>query len=149
TSARICIGNQNTGVSGNDFMIDDISFAPIFYEPDTIQVSTIPLAVTSSTPYDTICVGEAANIVASSLTATLTYTSTHGNIQSATLNASPTTTTIYNVTATSPEGCVSNLVSRLVVVRQAPTVGIQASADTICTGSSVTMVGFSSDLNVQ
>lgn len=149
TSAQICIVNQNIGVSGNDFMIDDISFAPICYERDTIVVSTIAQPVITATPNDTICVGELSNIVASSTNPNLTYTWNPGAIASPTLNVSPAVTTVYNVTATTPEGCVSNLISRFVVVRPAPTVDIQASADTICTGGSVTMVGFSSDLNVQ
>lgn len=149
TSAQICIVNQNTGVSGNDFMIDDISFAPICYRRDTIVVSTIPQPVITATPNDTICLGDAANIVASSTTPNLVYTWNPGNIQSATLNASPAVNTFYSVTGTDPQGCVSNLISRLVVVRPKPTVTIQAASDTICSGESATMVAFSSDLNVQ
>ena len=39
TSANICITNQNTSVSGNDFALDDISFAPFCTYTDQITVA--------------------------------------------------------------------------------------------------------------
>ncbi len=137
-SAQICIVNQNTGVSGNDFMIDDISFAPVCYQWDTINVTTAPAPVITATPNDTICVGETSQITASSATPGLTYTWNPGNIQSDVLNVSPAISTFYSVSAVSPQGCVSNLVSRLVYVSPSPTVSIQG-ADTICSSDQLTL----------
>src|SRR5690606_34530411 len=50
TSANICIKNQNIQPSGNDFMLDDISFAPICYKYDTIVISSTPSPVISASP---------------------------------------------------------------------------------------------------
>lgn len=38
TSAQVCITNLNVNVGGNDFVVDDISFAPICVDKDTIVV---------------------------------------------------------------------------------------------------------------
>ncbi len=45
TSANICILNQNVGGSGNDFILDDITFRPVCVSTDTIVVnySTNPI----------------------------------------------------------------------------------------------------------
>lgn len=139
TNAQICIVNQNIGVSGNDFMIDDISFAPICYERDSIVVSAIPSPVITATPNDTICVGELSNIVASSNSSNLTYTWNPGNIVSNTLNVSPATSAFYNVNAVDANGCASNLISRLVKVQASPTVDLQY-ADTICAGNQASII---------
>lgn len=148
TSAQICIVNQNTGVSGNDFMIDDISFTPLCFESDTIVVTAIQPPVITVTPNDTICTGDLSNIVASSTNPNLTYTWNPGGIQSPTLAVSPANSTSYNVTGVDENGCVSNLVSRFVVVRPKPTVDIGADKDTLCLGASVFMLGYASDLSV-
>jgi len=147
-SAQICIKNQSTLVSGNDFMIDDITFAPICYKYDTIVVATNPAPIITATPNDTVCVGELSNITASSLNAPLNYTWNPGAINSATLNVSPATTTIYSVTATDQNNCVSNLLSRTVVVLAAPTVNIVSSDAVICEGNQVFMTAVPSNPNV-
>ena len=133
-SAQICIVNQNIGVSGNDFMIDDISFAPICYETDTVNVTNIAPPVITATPNDSICMGEIATITASSTDPNLTYIWNPGGINSPTLAVSPTTSTFYNVSAVSPQGCVSNLISRLVYVSPSPTVSLSIVDDILCFG---------------
>ncbi|MEM6966226.1 MAG: hypothetical protein AAF573_15785, partial [Bacteroidota bacterium] len=52
TSAEICIINQNVAVGGNDFALDDISFAPAFETTDsiTVYVSEISAVVASEQP---------------------------------------------------------------------------------------------------
>lgn len=147
TNAQICIVNQNIGISGNDFMIDDISFAPICYERDTIVVSAIPSPVITVTPNDTICVGELSNIVASSVSSNLTYTWNPGSIVSNTLNVSPAASAFYNVNAVDVNGCVSNLVSRLVKVQVSPTVNLQ-HVDTICAGNQVSITANTTGTNL-
>lgn len=42
TSAQICIVNQNTSGGGNDFALDDITFRPICFTSDTIDVTFSP-----------------------------------------------------------------------------------------------------------
>ncbi|MCC6279599.1 MAG: gliding motility-associated C-terminal domain-containing protein [Saprospiraceae bacterium] len=41
TSATICIVNQNTAVSGNDFALDDIVFSPTCRVSDTVRVEVV------------------------------------------------------------------------------------------------------------
>jgi|GEM_PF-962412 len=50
TSVEICITNQNTLLSGNDFMIDDIYFAQVCTNAvsQTIEVSNLDAAITST-----------------------------------------------------------------------------------------------------
>lgn len=43
TTANICISNQNTSESGNDFALDDISFAPFCTYTDELTVTVQPL----------------------------------------------------------------------------------------------------------
>ena len=45
TSAEICITNQNTIASGNDFAIDDISFSPVCFLEDELTITVLhPIA---------------------------------------------------------------------------------------------------------
>ena len=53
TTAEICITNQNTVASGNDFAIDDISFGPVCSGEDEVTVTVVDvLAITS--PFELI-----------------------------------------------------------------------------------------------
>ena len=147
TSAEICIVNQNVGQSGNDFMIDDISFAPICYERDTIVITNSTSPVITATANDSICAGEMSNIVASSTTPNLTYTWNPGNIVSPTLSVSPAASAFYNVKAIDENGCSSNLISRMVYVQASPTLNLQY-ADTICEGTPVSITANATGSNL-
>lgn len=144
TSAQICIVNQNTSNSGNDFILDEISFAPLCYQSDTINVTELPKPVINVGPNDTICTGETASITASSLNTSLTYTWNPGAINGSTLNVSPNNSTIYNVTAIDTNGCISDLTNRTVVVQNGPNVSIVADNDTLCSGEAVQLTAQSS-----
>jgi gliding motility-associated-like protein len=62
TSATICIVNQNTVTSGNDFAIDDIFFQGICVSADTVNV-TVPIAVKADAgPDQTICTGGSVHL---------------------------------------------------------------------------------------
>jgi len=137
-SAQICIVNQNTANSGNDFALDDIYFSSVCFATDTITISNYPNPVITASANDTICQGETAAIIASSITPNLNYTWNPGNIQSDVLNVSPLVSTVYTVVATSTEGCISNAVSRFVLVKPSPLAEIEINGnDTICYGGSV------------
>jgi gliding motility-associated-like protein len=43
TTATICIVNQNTIASGNDFALDDISFSPLCTGTDTVTITVFPV----------------------------------------------------------------------------------------------------------
>jgi large repetitive protein len=107
TTATICIVNQNTALSGNDFAIDDISFSPLCEGSDSVTVTVAnPTSSTSST--DVYCYN------GSDGTATVTMiggmspyyyiwsTSPVQNTQTATGLSSG----IYMVTVTDGVGCV-------------------------------------------
>ncbi len=148
TTADICILNQNTNVSGNDFMIDDITFATICYDYDTINITSVPKPVITVTPNDSICVGEMSSIIASSSDPNLVYTWNPGNIQSDELNVSPTSSMFYSVTGVDTNGCVSNLESRLVYVKASPTVTIVELENPVCFGDSVFLTATSPNPNL-
>lgn len=148
TSANICILNQNTNVSGNDFMIDDITFSTICYDYDTITITSVPKPVITVTPNDSICAGETASITASSSNPDLVYTWNPGNIQSNELNVSPASSMFYSVTAVDTNGCVSNLESRLVHVKPSPSVTIVESENPVCHGNPVFLTASSPDQNL-
>ncbi len=134
TSVTICIVNQNTTNAGNDFAIDDISFAPICIESDTIIVSTNPAPIITTDPAVTICEGETATINAFSSSNNLTYTWNPGNLQGSVISVTPSSSTTYSVTAESSLGCTSNLAFVPVVVSPLPTLDITSSDDTLCLG---------------
>jgi len=92
TTANICIVNQNTNASANDFALDDVSFALLCTGTDTVRVTiNPPYTDTVNVP---ICQGE-------------TYTLPNGNTVSA--------TGTYNSTFQTASGCDSIIVTNLTV----------------------------------
>lgn len=58
TSAQICIVNQNTAVSGNDFALDDIFFSQVCEVKDTVKIEIVSVtAVATPTIYTLPCEG--------------------------------------------------------------------------------------------
>jgi len=99
TTADICIVNQNTAGSGNDFAIDDISFSAVQQVTASVTVnvvSSISLTLSNDT---TICEGGMASLSASGADS---YTWSPATGLSATTGASvtatPAVTTTYTVT---------------------------------------------------
>lgn len=68
TSATICVTNQNTDASGNDFALDNISFIEICTATDQVEVFpveleldlAVPMPIDCSMPIATLQVGNAA-----------------------------------------------------------------------------------------
>jgi len=54
TSATICIVNQNTSQSGNDFALDDLVFSPVCLLTDTVTVHVINVAAVAAPALQTI-----------------------------------------------------------------------------------------------
>ncbi|MCC7245538.1 MAG: gliding motility-associated C-terminal domain-containing protein [Saprospiraceae bacterium] len=48
SSATICVVNQNTAVSGNDFALDDIVFSPVCTLTDTVQINVVNITAIAS-----------------------------------------------------------------------------------------------------
>lgn len=100
TSAQICIVNQNTATSGNDFALDDISFKRFCLATDsvTVHVYTVPADAGEDT---SVCTGTPATLFASGGVSYHWNTGHYGNVVSIT----PLTDTIYYVTVTDTQGC--------------------------------------------
>lgn len=93
----------------------------------TVTVNSIPTVVVNSS---TICAGSTASLSASGAN---TYTWSTGSV-SANISVSPSVTTIYSVTGTSPFGC-SNTSTASVNITSAPSIVVSSAS--ICSGASV------------
>lgn len=135
TTATIAIVNQNTSPSGNDFAIDDISFSDMCTYSDTIHVSYPNAPVLTVTGGDTICAGDSITLIASTDIPGSNVTWFPGLLTGDTITVSPTSNTVYNAIAISPQNCNSNNASTNVAIVPYPQ--ITAHGDTtICDGDS-------------
>ncbi|MGN6293021.1 MAG: gliding motility-associated C-terminal domain-containing protein [Chitinophagaceae bacterium] len=107
TSAEIAIVNNNAVIQGNDFALDDISFAPVFIKQDSIKIIVEKPVVTASA--DTIiCAGRPVQLEAAGAQ---DYSWLPGiALNDGTLSdpiANPTISTEYIVTGTTANGCIA------------------------------------------
>lgn len=102
---------------------------------NVIEDKVLPVVTLTST-FAQICPGESVTLTAAGgvtyTWATLTGT---GNTQV----VSPATTTVYSVTATGANGCVSAAPATITIIVGPPTAFIAASKGKICAGESVTL----------
>lgn len=135
TSATISIINKNTIIAGNDFALDDISFAPVTLQKDSIIISRERPVVTAS-GNEEICEKRSTTLSAAGA-ATYTWSPASGldNANSPAPVASPTSTTTYTVTGTTLKGCTDD---DAITITVHPAPGITITEDTaICKNSSV------------
>lgn len=107
TTATISIVNKNTAIQGNDFALDDISFAPVFIKRDSVIIRVEnPLVKTNADT--TICPGSTVQL---NTTGAQTYTWSPAaglsNTSIANPVASPAALTQYIVTGTTVNGCIA------------------------------------------
>lgn len=112
TSVDICIVNLNTNPSGNDFMLDDISFAPVCVDSDTIVVTIESFSVNAGEDI-TFCAHEPETITATTTGPNVTFTWSDGT-NGATL--SPGVSGAYTVFGTSANGCTFEDVVNVTVI---------------------------------
>ncbi|HET9825981.1 MAG TPA: gliding motility-associated C-terminal domain-containing protein [Chitinophagaceae bacterium] len=134
TTAIISIVNKNTEIQGNDFALDDISFAPVFIKRDSVRIMVDnPIVKTSN---DTsFCVGRQAQLNTTGASS-YSWTPDAGLSNPSVANpiAIPTSTTQYIVAGTTARGCTARDTVNITVY---PTPSISKSGDTlICNGSS-------------
>jgi hypothetical protein len=103
TSAQICIMNQNTNASGNDFAIDDITFKPICFTTDSIVVTFSAPPVVSLGPDQSLCAGTPVTLDAQHPGSTYLWSTT-----ATTQTIDPTTSGSYAVTVTNAGGCTGS-----------------------------------------
>lgn len=143
TSAVIAIANLNTSPAGNDFAIDDISFRSVCQYSDQIVVTIPPKPQFTTSPTQTICLGDTATITAQSNEA-LTYGWIPGPLTGSTIQVSPTASTQMQVIATNANNCLSD--PKFVQINVLPVPQLSFTGDTLlCYGSS-TLLTASSDI---
>jgi gliding motility-associated-like protein len=105
TTATISIVNKNIIRQGNDFALDDISFAPVFTRQDSVVIS-IEKPVVKGFGDTTVCPGIQVPLNASG-TPNYSWSPSAGLNKSSIANpvATPNSTTQYIVTGTSVNGC--------------------------------------------
>lgn len=123
---NICTGNYNIEVEDNTGC-SATGMANVS-SPTALSITT--------TPDDTVCIGQTAVITAFSSggTAPVTFTWDNGLPNGASHNVDPAGTTIYNVTATDANGC--NVSESITVVENPPLAVVALSDLTICPGDS-------------
>ncbi len=102
SSANICIYNQNTTVSGNDFAIDDISFKEVCLQTDEITLTYDPLVITIQEDL-AFCENETDNFVVTSNQLGTAFIWENG-VSGA--QFTPTQSGTYSVFTTSANGCI-------------------------------------------
>lgn len=124
TSATISIVNKNTIVLGNDFALDDISFAELSIKRDSVTVTVVEPPIVNASKDTSICEGKSIQLLASG-TSFFSWNQTLGLSDSTIANpiASPTTTTNFIVKGYNVKECFS-LDTVKVVVLPRPTLSL-------------------------
>ncbi len=132
TTATICVVNQNTINSGNDFALDDITFSPLCQGRDSVKVQiSIPLANAGN---DTVvCNSNPVTLIAHGGVSYAWNTSPQQNTQQITVN--PSVTTTYTVTVTDSINCIATD-QVLVTVGNLPAVNL-GNDTVLCQGQSL------------
>jgi len=173
TTASICIVNQNTVASGNDFAIDDISFTPLCQTSDSVTITVHPIyantvtagicngtsytlpngttATTTGTYIDTLpTIYGCDSIITTNLTVHQLYSdSAFPIICPFDLYSLPDgtvvhTSGIYTTHFTSIYGCDSNVITNLTVI---PSTLVAGDDTAICLGDSAQLFASGSLLN--
>ena len=122
TTASICINDQQTAASGNDFAIDDISFEPVCTATDSVYVLIKPTDTTVGHTDTAVCIG-IGSLVLNAAAGFTGYTWSNG-VTSATVTVTDTGT--YWVHGTMACGELADTF----IVTYAPPVVVSAS-DTV------------------
>ncbi len=108
TTAVISIVNINTAVIGNDFALDDISFAPVFIQSDSVVIKVQkPIVKTNN---DTmVCTGKPVQLQATGNVSSYNWSPATGLSNPAIAGpvASAPVTTAYIVTGITSNGCIA------------------------------------------
>jgi gliding motility-associated-like protein len=131
TAAVISIVNKNTEVQGNDFALDDISFAPVIIERDSVVIRVERPSI--STSNDTaVCYGKIVQLNTAGTAASYSWSPSAGLSNTAIANplANPASTTQYIVTGTSANGCIAKDTVQLNII-PAPVI-VKTNDTTIC-----------------
>lgn len=134
TTAIISIVNKNTIAAGNDFALDDISFAPLLVKRDSVFITVNKPAITA-TNSTSICEGSSIQL---QVTGAENYIWTGAGLNNSLISnpvATPLIPTRYIVEGTNSNGCIAkDTVDIGINLKPAIT---RSENDTICNGSSI------------
>jgi gliding motility-associated-like protein len=142
TTASLSIVDKNIAAAGNDFIIDQISFAPVSIKRDSVKI-TVDKPVITVGGTNLFCQGLTGQIIASGSAGMNTYSwspiagLSNPNIYNPTV-VFPPGTRLYTVTGTTVNGC-STQASFSVTVMPQPSVTITPDT-TICSNASVRLL---------
>jgi gliding motility-associated-like protein len=107
TTAVISVVNRNTGFAGNDFALDDMSFAAVFFQRDSVRI-IVETPVVNATNDASFCPGTSVQLNASGA-ASYSWSPATGLSNAAIANplATPAGTIKYTVTGTTASGCTA------------------------------------------
>lgn len=138
TSATISIVNKNTIVLGNDFALDDISFAELSIKRDSVTITVAEPPIVNASKDTSICEGKSVQLSASGTTF---YTWNQSAVLSdstiANPTVSPTVTSNFIVKGYNVKECFS-LDTVKVVVLPKPTLSLSRNVG-FCKGDSVVL----------
>ncbi len=136
TTAAISIVNNNTIADGNDFALDDISFAQVFLKQDSLKVNVTPAPVIRTIADTAICKGNSVQLNTSGATfynwspaAGLSNPNDQNPI------ATPAASATYIVSAYNSPGCVGTDTVKIDVLKS-PDISL-SNDTTICAGTQV------------
>ncbi|RYE19945.1 MAG: T9SS type B sorting domain-containing protein, partial [Sphingobacteriales bacterium] len=135
TSAIISIVNKNSLVQGNDFALDDISFAPVFIKRDSVKI-TVDTPLVRTIADTAACLNSSTTLTTTGATA-YSWSPATGLSATNIANpiATPASTTQYIVTGTNGFGCVAKD-TVTVTVKPLPVI-VKSANDTICNLQSI------------
>ncbi|HMU46070.1 MAG TPA: PKD domain-containing protein [Chitinophagaceae bacterium] len=138
TSAIISIVNKNIQVQGNDFALDDISFAPVSMKKDSVIITVDTASVVTNNNTD-ICKGASVQLnTTGGVTYSWTPTTGLSNPNIGNPVATPVDTIQYIVTGINANGCSAK---DSVTINVNPGPNITITADTaICRNTSVQLI---------
>lgn len=154
TSVQICITNQNTAGSGNDFALDDIFFGPLCKEEEDFTVTFSTFDILPSAVIDLDCNHPESNLSITPLPSIPGYqygwNTSNGNIIS---NTNGSTITVgsagqYAVTVTNQFGCTMDYVYDVNGDFTVPDVEIDGNLMLDCYIKSSILDAYSTDGNV-
>ncbi|TAD90635.1 MAG: gliding motility-associated C-terminal domain-containing protein, partial [Bacteroidetes bacterium] len=138
TTAVISVENKNTAIQGNDFALDDMSFAPVTYKTDSVFIRLSSATITASA--DTVvCSGTPVRLGASG-GSTYQWQPAAGLSDASSSNPLATIVagTRFVVTGTDANGCTGTDTVNVGVL-PTPLLRLLPTDTTICPGASVVL----------
>ncbi|MEM9258444.1 MAG: hypothetical protein AAGA62_02290, partial [Bacteroidota bacterium] len=153
-SAEICIVNQNTGLAGNDFAIDDLFFGEICEQSDEVTIEPVSLVATANRLSDLSCATPTTRLTADGSTSGTnigyTWSTNNGSISGGANTAQATITEPgnYSLLVTHlPSGCTAMANTSVSADRTAPVIDILPPGTLDCKADSLVLDASNSSSN--